>query len=51
MKDSRPSKIKKKADANNDLESKQFYEGQLEEWIEMRRYLASKVDLKTQKYF
>ena len=42
---------KKEADANNDLESKRFYEGQLEEWIEIRRYLASKVDLKTQKYF
>ncbi len=42
---------KKEADANNDLESKRFYEGQLEEWLQMRTYLASKVDLKTQKYF
>jgi hypothetical protein len=42
---------KEEADANNDLESKLFYEGQLEEWLEMRSYLASKVDLKTQKYF
>ena len=42
---------KKAADANNDLESKRFYEGQLQEWLNMRRYLAKKVDLKTQKYF
>ena len=26
-------------------------EGQLQEWFKMRRYLANKVDLKTQKYF
>lgn len=43
--------IKKEADANNDSASKRFCEGQLEEWIEMRSYLASKIDLKTQKYF
>jgi len=42
---------KKTADANNDPESKRFYEGQLQEWLKMRRYLANKVDLKTQKYF
>ena len=42
---------KKTADANNDLDSKRFYEGQLREWLKMRRYLANKVDLKTQKYF
>ena len=42
---------KKTADANNDLESKRFYDGQLQELLKMRRYLANKVDLKTQKYF
>ena len=42
---------KRTADANNDLESKRFYQGQLQEWLEMRTYLANKVDLKTQKYF
>jgi hypothetical protein len=42
---------KKAAVINNDLKSKQFYEGQLREWLKMRGYLANKVDLKTQKYF
>jgi hypothetical protein len=42
---------KKEADADADLESKRFYEGPLEEWRQLRSYLASKVDLKTQKYF
>jgi hypothetical protein len=39
------------ADANNEQDSRRFYEGQLQEWLKMRRYLANKVDLKTQKYF
>ena len=42
---------KNTADANNDLDSKRFYEGQLQEWLKMRAYLVNKVDLKTQKYF
>ena len=42
---------KKEADADADLASRRFFEGQLEEWRQMRNYLASKVDLKTQKYF
>ena len=41
---------KKKA-ADADIESQRFYKGQLQEWRQMRRYLAEKVDLKTQKYF
>jgi hypothetical protein len=41
----------KNADADNDPESRRFYEGQLHEWLKMRTYLANKVDLKTQKYF
>ena len=39
------------ASANNKLESQRFYEGQLKEWRHLRKYLAEKVDLKTQKYF
>ena len=42
---------KKEADTDADLTSRRFFEGQLEEWRQMRNYLASKVDLKTQKYF
>ena len=42
---------KKEADANSDMELIRFYEGQIKEWMQMRSYLASKVDLKTQKYF
>ena len=42
---------KKTADANNEPDSRRFYEGQLQEWLKMRRYLVNKVDLKTQKYF
>jgi len=39
------------ANANNDMESRRFCEGQLNEWHHLRTYLAEKVDLKTQKYF
>ena len=42
---------KKEAAADADLASRRFFEGQLEEWQQIRNYLASKVDLKTQKYF
>ena len=42
---------KDEANANNELESRRFYEGQLIEWHHLRKYLAEKVDLKTQKYF
>lgn len=39
------------AGENNKLELQQFYEGQLEEWYYLRKYLAEKVDLKTQRYY
>ena len=39
------------AQANNEMESQRFYEGQLDEWRHMRAYLAEMIDLKTQKYF
>ena len=42
---------KNKANANKELESVRFYEGQLKEWHHLRKYLAETVDLKTQKYF
>ena len=42
---------KKEAEADADSASSRFFEGQLEEWRQMRNYLVSKVDLKTQKYF
>ena len=42
---------KEEANANNEIESRRFYEGQLKEWHHLRKYLAETVDLKTQKYF
>ena len=42
---------KKNAEKQNDLSSLQYCEGQLQELKTIRRYLAEKIDLKTQKYF
>jgi len=42
---------KDRANANNEMASQRFYEGQLKEWHHLRTYLTEKVDLKTQKYF
>jgi hypothetical protein len=42
---------KVEANANTEMESRRFYEGQLKEWHHLRTYLAEKVNLKTQKYF
>jgi hypothetical protein len=42
---------KKNAEKQNDLSSLQYCEGQLQELKAIRRYLAEKIDLKTQKYF
>ncbi len=47
----RAQSLKNKANANHEMESKRFYEGQLDEWHRLRAYLAERVDLKTQKYF
>ena len=44
-------KLKKEAQAQNDRETMQFYEGQLHELLAIREYLSAKVDLKTQKYY
>jgi hypothetical protein len=37
---------KKTADANNDLDSKQFYKGQLREWLKIRSYLTKNLNPK-----
>jgi hypothetical protein len=43
--------LRDEANANNEMGSFRFYEGQIEEWQHMRAYLAERVNLKTQKYF
>ncbi len=42
---------KKKAEKHYDIESQQFYKGQLKELFKIRKYLTEKIDLKTQKYY
>jgi hypothetical protein len=44
---------KKKEQANqlDDAENVQFYSGQLEELVGIRKYLTDKIDLNTQKYY
>ncbi|MGD9043830.1 MAG: hypothetical protein PVG06_08965 [Desulfobacterales bacterium] len=37
---------KKTADTNNDLDSKQFYKGQLQEWFKIRSYLTKNLNPK-----
>ena len=44
-------KGKKQAEAQDDNETRRFYEGQLHELLNLRDYLTAKVDLKTQKYY
>ena len=44
-------KAKKQAEKENDAETRRFFEGQLNELFNLRKYLSSKVDLKTQKYY
>ena len=34
-----------------DSAGQRFYEGQLTELMDLRRYLSEKIDLKTQRYF
>lgn len=41
----------KLAERERDAGSISYYRGQLEEFNKMRRYLAEKIDLKTQKYY
>lgn len=44
---------KKKDEASklDDTENVQFYNGQLEELLGIRKYLTDKIDLNTQKYY
>lgn len=44
-------KNKKIAEQQKDLNSKQYWEGQLRELAAIRQYLVEKIDLKTQRYF
>ena len=44
-------KGKKQAEAEDDCETRRFYEGQLHELLNLREYLSKRIDLKTQKYF
>jgi hypothetical protein len=41
----------KKAGNNNDTGSVHYYNGQLQESLEIREYLKNKIDLDTQKLF
>ena len=44
-------KGKKQAETQDDNETRRFYEGQLHELLNLRKYLSKRIDLKTQKYF
>lgn len=44
-------KNKKVAEKEHDLASLHYYKGQLKELNNIRRYMADKIDLKTQKYY
>jgi hypothetical protein len=41
---------KKAAEKHNEPETRQFYLGQLEELLRIKKYLAEKIDLETQTY-
>ena len=44
-------KGKKQAEADDDNETRRYYEGQLHELLNLRDYISQRIDLKTQKYF
>ena len=44
-------KIKTTAEKQDDFETQKFYEGQLKELYNLRKYLTEKIDLKTQRYY
>jgi len=44
-------KNKKTAEMENDLGSLSYYNGQLQEFNNIRQYMVEKIDLKTQKYY
>jgi hypothetical protein len=39
------------AKKQNDIESYEFYRGQLQELFKIREYLTDRIDLRTQKYY
>jgi len=44
-------KMKTAAEKQDDFEIQKFYEGQLKELDNLRKYLTEKIDLKTQRYY
>ena len=40
--------LRQKAESSNNLQEKSFYDGQLQELLKIREYMAQHVDLKTQ---
>ena len=44
-------KAKKASEAQNDEETRRYFEGQIHELLNMREYMKAKIDLKTQKYY
>ena len=44
-------KAKKASEGEDDGETRQYFEGQLHELLNLREYMKAKIDLKTQKYY
>ncbi len=44
-------KGKQQAEAQDDNETRRYYEGQLHELLHLRDYISERIDLKTQKYY
>lgn len=44
-------KQKQKAEADDDVASRLYYEGKLHELSKIRAYMAAHIDLKTQRYY
>ena len=44
-------KNKANAEKNNDTAAASYYEGQLQEFNNIRQYMVENIDLKTQKYY
>ncbi len=44
-------KGKTQAEAQDDNQTRRFYEGQLHELLHLRDFISERIDLKTQKYY
>lgn len=44
-------KRRQKAEADDDVPSRFYFEGRLHELLKIREYMAAHIDLKTQKYY